>query len=194
MHRHTHRVSTVPEWLTSLLHRASMDYRVLSSTSFKVARTAMGSPIARTMMLKVGFGYAMLVVPESRLVSLQGIAEAIGVAKMERALDLHLAERDMLIAPPFGAHYGLPLFAALELSKDERISFYAGSYDTVVQMKWDDYRRLAPARLIDLSDTPRRKHQPDFHVPSWRHRREPVLWSCANAGRTTSSVAHIVRV
>lgn len=73
MHRHTHRVSTVPEWLTSLLHRASMDYRVLSSTSFKVARTAMGSPIARTMMLKVGFGYAMLVVPESRLVSLQGI-------------------------------------------------------------------------------------------------------------------------
>lgn len=32
-----------------------------------------GSPLARTMMLKVGFGYAMLVVPESRLVSLQGI-------------------------------------------------------------------------------------------------------------------------
>jgi prolyl-tRNA editing enzyme YbaK/EbsC (Cys-tRNA(Pro) deacylase) len=181
MHRNNRRISTVPDWLTSLLQRASVDYRVLSSTSFRAAQTAMGSPIARTMLLKVGFGYAMLVAPESRLVSPQAIAEAIGVARVERALDLHLAERNMLTAPPFGGHYGLPLFAALELSKNERISFYAGSYDTVVQMKWADYRRLAPARLIDLSDTPRRDRQPDPNVPSWRHRREPALWSCANA-------------
>ena len=53
--------------------------------------------------------------------------------------------------PPFGNLYGLEVFVAPELARDEEIAFNAGSHGELVRMRYADFERMVSPRVVDLT-------------------------------------------
>lgn len=45
--------------------------------------------------------------------------------------------------PPFGALYGMPMYVDPCLAGEDTIAFQAGNHHEIVQMKWEEYERVA---------------------------------------------------
>jgi Ala-tRNA(Pro) deacylase len=54
-------------------------------------------------------------------------------------------------APPFGNLYGLPTYVSPVLTRDERITFNAGTHEDAVRMAYADWDRLVGPKVIPMS-------------------------------------------
>ena len=57
--------------------------------------------------------------------------------------------------PPFGNLFGLPVHVADELADDEFIAFNAGSHTELIQMRYRDFERLVPPRVLAFAQAAR---------------------------------------
>ena len=53
--------------------------------------------------------------------------------------------------PPFGRRYELPVFLDRELLREREIAMPAGDHHTAIQMRADDFLRLASPRIGDFA-------------------------------------------
>ena len=53
--------------------------------------------------------------------------------------------------PPFGKLYELPVFVATPITKDDTITFNAGTHDEAIRMAVDDFERMTDPSVIDCS-------------------------------------------
>ena len=51
---------------------------------------------------------------------------------------------------PFGNLFGFTTYVAEELTEDEEIAFNAGSTTEVIQMMYEDYKRLVQPRVLPV--------------------------------------------
>ena len=79
------------------------------------------------------------------------LLETTGAFIVELAREEELAELfpgcELGAMPPFGNLFGLTTYVAEELTEDEEIAFNAGSTTEVIQMMYQDYRRLVQPRV-----------------------------------------------
>lgn len=117
-------------------------------TAQEVAESAHvpGREMAKTVMLIVDQHMVMAVLPANRKILLHELREEM------RADEIRFATEDEFktlfpdcetgAMPPFGNLYGLPVYVAPGLDRDDRIAFNAGTHTEIIRMAYHDYERL----------------------------------------------------
>ena len=90
---------------------------------------------------------AMAVMPASVQINLESLREALGTTAV-RLIDRREIENlfpgcEFGTVPPFGNLYNMDVFLAANLSQNQDVAFYVGSYAHLIQMKYKDFEKLA---------------------------------------------------
>jgi Ala-tRNA(Pro) deacylase len=123
-------------------------------TAQKIAASAHipGKELAKTVMIKVDGKMAMVVLPASKQVDFKLLREATGADQMELAKEREFMELfpdcDIGAMPPFGNLYGLEVYVAETLTKDEEIAFNAGSHTELIKLAYKDFEALVKPKVL----------------------------------------------
>lgn len=128
-------------------------------TASEVAQSAhvSGRDFAKTIMVKVDDGMAMIVLPASRRIVLSDLREMLEVAHVRLASEAEFRDLfpdcELGAMPPFGNLYGLPVYVAASLAEDPEIAFNAGTHTEVIQMAYDDFAHLVKPVVLEFITT-----------------------------------------
>lgn len=104
-----------------------------------------GHLFAKTVVVKGGGAFHLLVLPASRHVDMAK-AGALAGAELEMASEDEMkqifADCDIGAEPPFGSQYDVRTFVDPSLADVDYIVFRAGTHEQTVKMKCDDYLAL----------------------------------------------------
>ena len=157
--------------LTEYLNANQVKYATISHsaayTAAEVAQSAhiKGQHLAKSVILKADDRLLIVVVPASHRVDLDALKRVIGADELELSSEKEF--KDLFptcepgALPPFGKLYGMDVYLADCLAGDELVTFCAGTHSELIQMEFEDFRRLAEPKLISggfvhLGQTPPR--------------------------------------
>jgi Ala-tRNA(Pro) deacylase len=116
-----------------------------------------GLEIAKVVIFKMDGRFAMAVMPASHQIDFNKLKEATGAQQIELATEKEFRnlfpDCEVGAMPPFGNLYGLPIYVAKPLEKDEYIVFNAGSHIDAIRMEYTDFCRLAKPVVIEYTHT-----------------------------------------
>ncbi|NOY06946.1 MAG: YbaK/EbsC family protein [Chlorobi bacterium] len=127
-------------------------------TAQKIAHSAhvSGKELAKTVMVKIDGVMSMAVLPAPYKVDLEALREASGGETISLATEEEFRDLfpgcDLGAMPPFGNLYGMDVYAAEKLAKDEDIVFNAGSHWELIRMKYRDFERLVKPKLVKFAE------------------------------------------
>jgi Ala-tRNA(Pro) deacylase len=111
--------------------------------------------LAKTVVVHLDGKTAMAVLPADLKIILDDLREAAGVGQARFATEDEFKrlfpDCEIGAMPPFGNLYGLDVYAATALAKDQEIAFNAGSHTELIKMAYDDFARLARPRLVSFT-------------------------------------------
>lgn len=114
-----------------------------------------GREMAKTVMVDVDGHMAMAVLPASLRVSFDQLRAAIGAQTVMLSNERDFVERfpgcEVGAMPPFGNLYGMEVYVADSLARQEEIAFNAGTHTEVIRMAWTDYERLVQPLVMDFA-------------------------------------------
>jgi Ala-tRNA(Pro) deacylase len=114
-----------------------------------------GREMAKTVMVDVDGHMAMAVLPASLWVSFDQLRAAIGAQTVMLSNERDFVERfpgcEVGAMPPFGNLYGMEVYVADSLARQEEIAFNAGTHTEVIRMAWTDYDRLVQPLVMDFA-------------------------------------------
>ena len=137
-----------------------IEHHALVYTAQEIAAAAhiSGRQLAKTVMVNVDGTLAMAVLPASHRVNLNRLKAHTGASKVELASEEEFKRRfpdcEVGAMPPFGNLYGIQVYAARDLADEIEIAFCAGSHTELVQMKFEDFKRLVEPEMLDFAWTP----------------------------------------
>jgi len=147
--------------LKELLDREGIRY---SSQPHSAAYTAQeiaasahipGRRFAKTVIVNIDGKLAMAVLPANRKVVLQDVRDITGSDRVTFASEDEFKARfpdcEPGAMPPFGNLYGMDVFIATELGKDDEIAFNAGTHAEVIRMAYGDFERLVHPRMASFA-------------------------------------------
>ncbi len=150
----------IADRVRSMLDKNQVKYAVIQHspafTAQEIAASAHvpGREMAKTVIVKIEDGFAMVVLPSSNRVSLDELQRIVGTERVRLA---HEAEFEKLFPdceagamPPFGNLYGLDVFVHPALTQDEMIAFNAGSHTEIVRMLYKDFTKLAMPKMLTM--------------------------------------------
>ena len=154
-------MAPIHQRLQALLDESGVDYEIIHHREDFRARTTAADThtppeeFAKTVVVWVDGGYALVVLPASHFVAESRLARSVGAEKLRLATEFEmqdlLPDCEVGAAPPFGRLFDLPTYASPVLARDERITFNAGTHRDAVRMAWADYERLAEPEVVPLS-------------------------------------------
>lgn len=116
-----------------------------------------GREFAKTVILDVGVGHAMAVIPALYRVDLEKIRQSVGTRQVSLASELEMSQLcpdcDVGAEPPLGNLYDMPVYVDPTLEKDETITFNGGTHDDAIRMRYEDFERLVHPRRLDMIET-----------------------------------------
>ncbi|MDA0840856.1 MAG: YbaK/EbsC family protein [Planctomycetota bacterium] len=124
-------------------------------TAQEVAASAhiSGKEIAKTVMVKIDGKLTMSVLPANEFVDLELLREIAGAHRVELATEADFEDRfpgcELGGMPPFGNLYGMDVYVSEALSEDEEIAFNAGNHSELIQLRYEDFRRLVQPKVIN---------------------------------------------
>jgi len=114
-----------------------------------------GQELAKTVILEIDGALAMAVLPASEHVEIGIFSGLIGANHVALASESRFAERfpdcEPGAMPPFGNLYGMRVFVAKDLTKDDVIAFNAGTHTELIQLAFEDYLRLVEPEVVDFA-------------------------------------------
>jgi Ala-tRNA(Pro) deacylase len=144
--------------LESYLDEHGVKYvRVRHSPAFTAQEIAAsahipGKELAKTVMVKLDGRMAMVVLPASNLIDFDALREALDARALDLAEEKEFRDRfpecELGAMPPFGNLFGMPVFVAEELTKDEEIAFNAGSHTELLRLPYADFARLVRPEIV----------------------------------------------
>ena len=126
-------------------------------TAQQVAASAhiKGKEMAKTVIIKINGKMAMAVLPANYHVDFQLLKEITGNEDVVLAHESEFKELfddcETGAMPPFGNLYGLEVFVAQTLTKNEEIAFNAGNHSEVIKMSYSDFEKLAKPKVLKFS-------------------------------------------
>jgi Ala-tRNA(Pro) deacylase len=150
---------TIAEYLQE--HRVSFEIQrhkqYYTAQEEAAAQHISGSMFAKTVIVKAGEEFVMLVLPASHQADLEQAGAALGQT-------LTLAHEQELIGlfpgcevgaePPFGSLYQLRTLVDESLGRHERIAFRAGSHTEVILLPYREYERLEQPQVARFAELP----------------------------------------
>jgi Ala-tRNA(Pro) deacylase len=114
-----------------------------------------GRELAKTVMVELDDQMVMAVLPASYQVDLDQLADAVGARTARLASEREFKDLfpdcEIGAMPPFGNLYGMDVYVAKSLTKDDQIAFNAGTHTELIQMAYDDFERLVQPKVISFS-------------------------------------------
>ncbi|MEK7674826.1 MAG: YbaK/EbsC family protein [Verrucomicrobiota bacterium] len=126
-------------------------------TAQEVAATAHipGKELAKTVIVQIDGQAAMAVLPANRKIVLADLREATGAATLKFATEEEFKKLfpdcETGAMPPFGNLYGMDVYVAEALAKDEEIAFNAGSHTELIKMAFQDFERLVKPKVVNFT-------------------------------------------
>jgi Ala-tRNA(Pro) deacylase len=115
-----------------------------------------GKELAKTVIVKVQDGYAMVVLPAPHKINFDLLKEAMGMQEIRLANEKEFKDIfpdcEIGAMPPFGNLYNLPVYVASALSEDEEIVFNAGTHTDAIRMSYSDFEKLAKPNVAEFSE------------------------------------------
>jgi len=115
-----------------------------------------GRDLAKIVMVKIDDQMAMAVLPATHKVNVNLLCEAKG-CKVELATEKEFKdifpECQVGAMPPFGNLYGMNVFVAEALIKNEEIAFNAGSHTELIKLRYADFERLVEPKVVRFALT-----------------------------------------
>lgn len=114
-----------------------------------------GRELAKTVIVKLDGGLAMVVVAAPQHVDLAHLKAVTGAKSLELASEDEFKAKfpdcELGAMPPFGNLYHMPVFADETLMRDKEIAFNAGSHRELVRIAWEDFERLVQPRMMKVA-------------------------------------------
>ena len=114
-----------------------------------------GKELAKTVLIKIEGRMAMAVLPASDKVDFDLLKQEIGTENIRLAYEQEFMDKfpdcEVGAMPPFGNLYGLEVFVAKDLTKDEAIAFNACSHSELIKMTYKDFEKLVKPKILDFS-------------------------------------------
>lgn len=153
-------MSELPKRLHDFLEKRGVKYEVIHHRrDFTAQQTAAdthtpGREFAKAVFLCLDGKYAMAVLPAHRKVDLEALRTILGANEVRLATEDEIErlcpDCEVGAAPPFGNLYEIPVYMSEELTRDEQITFNAGTHEDAIRMSFRDYRELTQPHVIDL--------------------------------------------
>ena len=116
-----------------------------------------GDEFAKTVIAKIDGTLVMAVLPASYHVDLSLLKAAAKGKKIALASETDFRDRfpgcETGAMPPFGQLYGMPVFVDESLTRDKEIAFNAGTHHELIRLSYEDFARLAQAKVAKFSTT-----------------------------------------
>lgn len=114
-----------------------------------------GRDFAKTVIVEIGGGMAMVVLPANRKIVLSDLREMLMDQNVKLAAEDDFIERfpdcELGAMPPFGNLYGLPVYVAKSLADEPEIAFNAGTHREVITMSFADFADLVQPTVLDFA-------------------------------------------
>ncbi|MCK5601113.1 YbaK/EbsC family protein [Candidatus Pacearchaeota archaeon] len=114
-----------------------------------------GKEIAKTVMIKINGTMEMVVLPASHKVDLDLMKAAASTTNVELAHEEEFKDAfpdcEIGAMPPFGNLYGMRVFVAEALTKDDEIAFNACSHHELIRMAYADFEMLVKPQIVRVA-------------------------------------------
>ena len=114
-----------------------------------------GKEMAKTIVLKTDFQFAMVVLPAVMKINMKTLREEVPFVHVELASEKEFAElfpdSELGAMAPFGNLYGVPVYVDKSLAQDREIVFNAGTHIDTIRIKYADFARLVRPVMIDAA-------------------------------------------
>jgi Ala-tRNA(Pro) deacylase len=116
-----------------------------------------GRDFAKTIVVSIDSGMAMVVLPASRRIVMSDLREMLQVPHVRLASEQEFRDLfpdcELGAMPPFGNLYGLPVYVAESLAEEAEIAFNAGTHTEVIKMRYEDFEALAKPVVLAFITT-----------------------------------------
>jgi Ala-tRNA(Pro) deacylase len=125
-------------------------------TAQEVAASAhiSGKKMAKTVIVKVGDKYAMVVLPAHDHVNFGNLKAVTGMKDVDLASESEFKgkfpECEPGAMPPFGNLYDMPVYVSEKLCACDQIVFNSGSHSEVMQLAYKDFANLVKPQVVAL--------------------------------------------
>ncbi len=137
------------KYITITHSRAYTAQEVAASAHIK------GKELAKVVMVVLDGDLAMAVLPASCQIDFDLLQQASGASSVRLATEAEFQEKfpecETGAMPPFGNLYGMDVYVAEELARDEEIAFNAGSHTELIRMEYRDFERLVRPKVVRIA-------------------------------------------
>jgi Ala-tRNA(Pro) deacylase len=147
--------------LKAFLDREKIKYvSITHSTAYTAQEVAAlahvaGKEMAKTIIVELDGQMAMAVLPANRKVVLQDLRDITGSDRVKFATEEDFKSRfpdcETGAMPPFGNLYGMDVYLAEALTRNDHIAFNAGLHTEVIQLAFQDFERLAKPKVVSFT-------------------------------------------
>ncbi len=127
-----------------------------SYTAQEIAAVAhvSGKQLAKTVIVKAGSQFIMVVIPATDHVNFSELREWTGATEVDLAKESEFKgkfpECEVGAMPPFGNLYGMPVYISNQLVSQDQIAFNAGTHSELLKMSYQDFERLVKPKIITM--------------------------------------------
>ena len=115
-----------------------------------------GKELAKTVIVKVGDGFAMVVLPASRKINFDRLKTVVGNNEVSLAEEKEFKglfpDCEVGAMPPFGNLYNQPVYVASALAEDKEIAFNAGTHTDIIKISYSDFENLVKPTIGTFSE------------------------------------------
>jgi Ala-tRNA(Pro) deacylase len=147
--------------LKAFLDREKIKYvSITHSTAYTAQEVAAlahvaGKEMAKTIIVELDGQMAMAVLPANRKVVLQDLRDITGSDRVKFATEEDFKNRfpdcETGAMPPLGNLYGMEVYLAEALARNDHIAFNAGSHTEVIQLAFHDFERLVNPKVVSFT-------------------------------------------
>jgi len=147
--------------LKEFLDKEKVKYvSIIHSTAYTAQEVAAsahvtGRELAKTVIVELDGRMAMAVLPANRKIVLHELRELTGSGEVKFASEEEFKKKfpdcETGAMPPFGNLYGMDVYAAEALQKNDEIAFNAGSHTEVIKLAYTDFERLVKPKIVSFT-------------------------------------------
>ena len=147
--------------LKEFLDREKVKYvSIIHSTAYTAQEVAAsahitGKALAKTVIVELDGKMAMAVLPANRKIVLQDLREVTGCDEVKFASEEEFKKMfpdcETGAMPPFGNLYGMDVNVAEALTRNDEISFNAGSHTEIIRLRYHDFERLVQPHVVSFT-------------------------------------------
>jgi Ala-tRNA(Pro) deacylase len=166
----------VPTKISRHLQKAGVPFRVrkharaVTAQELAASVHMSGYRVAKAVLVEVDGKRLMAVLPATRVIDVQRLANAMGALAVrlmgESEFATLFSDSDVGAEPPFGSLYGLPVLMDRSLAHAGPLILRGGSHEEALELQFDDFARLERPRLEDFT----------MVAPSTPHFRDREAW------------------